>query len=741
MSSLDDLKNQLLGTFLDESTEAAEVLEAGLLKLEAGEGELVVDEVFRAAHSIKGGAGTFGFAEVGALAHDMETLLDQIRAGKRSPAPETVALLLEGVDALRGLLAARREGREVAADAQSDVRQRLRAMSASPAPPAPVAAMVAAAGPAHGWQIWFRPRAHLLESGNEPWRLVRELEGLGQVTVEADLGALPSLLEIAPSACYLAWRITLIGDAPRAAIDDVFSWVAEESDLTIEELRAPEDQRAPEELGAVEELRAPAVAAAAVASTPRSPPGSPSPSTGTSPESGGPAAPHPRPTPSPLPAAGAGQRDDHDATLTSLRVGIDKVDALMNMVGELVITQSMLGGLDDAGPFDDARLSRLREGLSQLARNSRALQESVMRLRSVPVSVVFNRFPRVVHDLSRQLGKHVELSISGQNTELDKTVLEKLGDPLVHLIRNSLDHGFEMPGERAAAGKPPCGRLSLSAFHRGGDLVVEVEDDGRGLDSDRILRKARERGIVAADVTPSPREIAELIFSPGFSTAEVVTDVSGRGVGMDVVRRNVRSLGGDIGVETVRGRGTKITLRVPLTLAIIDGQLVRVGEYAYVVPLLTIVESVQIAAGRLKSLAGGGLVYRVRDQLVPVADLIGILGGTASSEPLEGRLLVLVEADGRRVGLVVDELQGQQQVVIKSLETNCGRIEGLAGATILGDGSVAFILDMVGLVRLARQGSRAVRDGEGGGGAIDSDAHEGGRTARTARGASHAAAS
>ncbi len=725
MSSLHDLKSQLLGAFFEESAEAAELLEAGLLKLEAGFDAIVVDDVFRAAHSIKGGAGTFGFAEVGALAHDMETLLDQIRAGTRPTAPDTMALLLEGVDVLRDLLAARREGRAIVAEAQVGLRRRLEAMCASPVAPA--------AAPARGWRISFRPRPHLLESGNEPWRLVRELEALGEVTVEADLGALPSLLEIVPSSCYLAWRITVVGDAPRAAIEEVFSWVAEESDLGIQELHANADVRA-------SELGGPA-AAAADASTSPSPPAAPSPSTTTSPAKTGPTAPQPRPTLPPLPSAGAGHRDEHDVALASLRVGIDKIDALMNMVGELVITQSMLGGLDDAGPFDDARLARLREGLSQLARNSRALQESVMRLRSVPVSVVFNRFPRLVHDLSRHLGKRVELAINGQNTELDKTVLEKLGDPLVHLVRNSLDHGFEMPDERAAAGKPPCGRLSLSAFHRGGDIVVEVEDDGRGLDNDRILRKARERGIVPPDVTPSAQEIAELIFSPGFSTAEVVTDVSGRGVGMDVVRRNVRSLGGDIGVESVRGRGTKITLRLPLTLAIIDGQLVRVGEHAYVVPLLTIVESVQIAAGRLKSLAGGGLVYRVRDQLVPVVDLVGILGGTPSVEPLEGRLLVLVEADGRRVGLVVDELQGQQQVVIKSLETNCGRIEGLAGATILGDGSVAFILDMVGLVRLARQGTRAARDGEGGGGAIGSDAREGGWTARAARGASHADAS
>jgi len=732
MSSLNDLKSQLLGAFFEESAEAVESLEAGLLKLEAGFDAVVVDEVFRAAHSIKGGAGTFGFAEVGTLAHDMETLLDQIRAGTRPPAAELMALLLEGVDALRDALAARREGRALAADAQAALRQRLQAMSASPVMAASVASPATAPSGARGWQITFRPRPHLLESGNEPWRLVRELEGLGDVSVEADLDALPSLLEMVPSACYLAWRITLCTDAPRAAIEEVFSWVAEDAELTIEGLRANADVRASEE------VHGPAAAAAAAASTSPSPPISSSPPTTASPANGGPAAPQPRPTLPPLPPAGAGHRDEHDVALASLRVGIDKIDALMNMVGELVITQSMLGGLDDAGPFDDARLARLREGLSQLARNSRALQESVMRLRSVPVSVVFNRFPRLVHDLSRHLGKRVELAVNGQNTELDKTVLEKLGDPLVHLVRNSLDHGFEMPDERAAAGKPASGRLSLSAFHRGGDIVVEVEDDGRGLDNDRILRKARERGIVPHDVTPSPQEIAELIISPGFSTAEVVTDVSGRGVGMDVVRRNVRSLGGDIGVESVRGRGTKITLRLPLTLAIIDGQLVRVGEHSYVVPLLTIVESVQIAAGRLKSVAGGGVVYRVRDQLVPVVDLSTILGGTPSGEPLDGRLLVLVEADGRRVGLVVDELQGQQQVVIKSLETNCGRIEGLAGATILGDGSVAFILDMVGLVRLARQGTRAARDVGGSGDASGSDASGGGLTARAARGASHA---
>jgi len=381
----------------------------------------------------------------------------------------------------------------------------------------------------------------------------------------------------------------------------------------------------------------------------------------------------------------------------------------MNMVGELVITQSMLGELDDDGPIDERRLGRLRAGLSQLARNSRALQESVMRLRSMPVGVVFNRFPRLVHDLSRQLGKRVELQVTGQATELDKTILEKLGDPIVHLVRNSLDHGLETAEERRAAGKPEVGTLSLTAAHRGGDIVIEVRDDGRGLDLERILKKARQRGLVGAEQVLSEAETTNLIFAPGFSTAEEVTDLSGRGVGMDVVGRNVKALGGKIVVQSVRGQGTTVSLRLPLTLAIIDGQLVQVGDRPYVVPLLSIVESVQIDPVRVRRLVGQWDVYRLRDQLVPIVDLGRLLGVTTARAATAAGLLMIVESDGQHLGLLVDELEGQQQVVVKSLEANFGRVPGLAGATILGDGNVSFILDIPGLAKLAKQQGGAER--------------------------------
>jgi len=732
---VNDLRSQLLGTFLEESAENLERLEAGLLALEAGFDAAVVDEIFRAAHSLKGGAGTFGFAAITGLAHDMETLLDEVRAGILLPGPELMALLLEGLDALRVTLQGLRAGRPSEEEGHPALRQRLQRAGArsagaaarasaqgSPAtavvptaagaegdrPPPPEASTpTSAAGPAptlRGWEIGLRPRRHMLESGNEPWRLIRELEGLGAVSVEADLSELPPLAELVPTACYLSWRVRLEAAVPRAAVEEIFAWVADDAELALTEWHG-------------DALPAPAGCGPAPAVEPGPSPFPPREGAGTSERQ--------RAT-SPIltrddgraSAGGARSADGEPAqAMASLRVGIDKIDALMNMVGELVITQSILGALDDGGPLDEQKVTRIREGLSQLARNSRALQESVMSLRSVPVSAVFNRFPRLVHDLSRQLGKRVELVITGQTTELDKTVLEKLGDPLVHLIRNSLDHGLETPGERRAAGKPETGRLALGAVHRGADIFIEVEDDGRGLDAEKILRRARERGLVAPTATPSPAEVLELIFAPGFSTAEAVSDLSGRGVGMDVVRRNVKSLGGEIALESRPGQGTKVRLRLPLTLAIIDGQLVRAGEHAYVIPLLSIVESVQIEAGRVRTIAGSRRIYRLRDQLIPLVELAELLGVVATSmgspmaaptatrrsaadatRAVAGKILVIVETDGRRMGLVVDALEAQQQVVIKSLEANYGRVAGLAGATILGDGNVAFIIDIIDML-------------------------------------------
>jgi two-component system chemotaxis sensor kinase CheA len=377
----------------------------------------------------------------------------------------------------------------------------------------------------------------------------------------------------------------------------------------------------------------------------------------------------------------------------------------MNTVGELVITQSMLSQLGRSleGPASE----QFRLGLAELERNMRELQDSVMRVRMLPISFVFSRFPRMVRDLAQRLGKQIELVMTGEQTELDKTVLEKIGDPLVHLVRNSIDHGIEKPDVRVAKGKSANGHLRLDACHRGGNICVEVSDDGGGLDPARIIAKARSRGLIGPNETITDEQACELIFLPGFSTAETTTDVSGRGVGLDVVRRNVKELGGAIEVNNDPGRGARFVITLPLTLAIVDGQSIAVGKQSYIVPLISIIESLQIKQGSLNRIAGRGEVFVFRGDYVPVIRLHDLFGVEPRSRELDEGLIVIVEGDGRRVGLFVDDLLGQQQVVIKSLETNYGHIDGVSGATILGDGSVALILDLPGIIRRAGTGARA----------------------------------
>ncbi|HFE37019.1 MAG TPA: chemotaxis protein CheA, partial [Gammaproteobacteria bacterium] len=385
----------------------------------------------------------------------------------------------------------------------------------------------------------------------------------------------------------------------------------------------------------------------------------------------------------------------------SIRVGIDKVDALINMVGELVITQSMLSQLGE--DMDQSKIEKMQDGLGQLERNTRELQESVMRIRMLPISFAFQRFPRMVRDLSQKLGKEIELRLLGEQTELDKTVMEKIGDPLVHLVRNSIDHGIESPEEREAAGKPRMGVVELNAFHQGGNIVIEIDDDGKGIDKDVVLAKAIENGVVSENESLTDEQIYDLIFAPGFSTAKVVSDVSGRGVGMDVVKRNIRELGGNIEVKSTKGVGSKIIIRLPLTLAILDGQLIRVGKDTYIIPLVSIIESLQVRNEQVNGIAGQAELYKLRDEYVPIVRLHDVLNLKPDSEKLTDGLLVIVEGDGGQAGLFVDDLLGQQQVVIKSLETNFRPVEGVSGATILGDGTVALILDVAGLVKLSKQ--------------------------------------
>ncbi|MDE2049705.1 MAG: chemotaxis protein CheA [Gammaproteobacteria bacterium] len=692
---------QFHDAFFEESFEALDSMEAALLKLDIGSPEPeLINTIFRVAHSIKGGSATFGFSEIASFTHSLETLLDELRSGTM---PVTVALsdlLLKSVDVMRAMLRAVQAKQPIdsqrVSDLQFDLEVAIAKKSeqpqapAAPAPAAsaadePAAAGCAADGDGSGpkpprWRIHFHPYRELLARGNDPLRMLRELAALGELDIRVDAQMLPPLADVNPQDCYLAWSLELPGEVAEEAIRQVFEWAEGDCDLNIERLPGTGNF-------------APHVepASATLAPTPATP--SPTPATTSAAPSA--VATPPRSEAAPKPEASVSTLGDSG----SIRVSVEKIDELMNTVGELVITQAMLSQL--GSHFDGPDAEKLRGGLGQLERNMRELQESVMRVRMLPISFVFSRFPRMVRDLAQRLGKQIELKLTGEQTELDKTVLEKIGDPLVHLVRNCIDHGIESPQARIAAGKSAEGTVHLDACHRGGNIAVEVSDDGGGLDRERILAKARARGLVDPTDSLTDAEIYELIFLPGFSTADKTTDLSGRGVGMDVVRRNVKELGGKVEVKSEPGRGSRFTITLPLTLAIVDGQSVSVGTETYIVPLISIVESMQLKASGVTRLSGHSEVLSFRGDYLPIIRLHELFGVEPRSRALHEGLVVVAEGDGRRVGLFVDDLLGQQQVVIKSLEANYGHIEGVSGATILGDGSVALILDVPGLIRAA----------------------------------------
>jgi len=674
--------SQFHQTFFDESLEGLDAMESTLLKLDIGAADAeLVNTIFRAAHSIKGGSATFGFQEIAAFTHVAEELLDGVRSGKRSVTAEVVELLLRCVDALRGMLGCAKKG--VVSENQStnalldELRQQLSAVASNELPSDKRVDVPPASDEASDWAIAFRGKPGLLRSGNDPLRMFRELADLGDLDVCAHVDGVPALDVLDPEQCYIAWDLSLAGTVKRQQIDAVFDWADSDCELAIarQSSAMPGKSAIEYSMPVASAVDSTSIGSAAVA---------------IGQASGKPTMQRVENEPSAA-AAESG----------SIRVSIDKVDALINMVGELVITQSMLGQLGEH--FDLSRLEALRAGLNQLERNTRELQESVMRIRMLPISVVFQRFPRLVRDISRKLGKQVNLVLHGEQTELDKTVLEKIGDPLVHLVRNAVDHGLEMSDRRIAAGKNPTGTLRLDAFHQGGNITVEVSDDGAGLNRDAIARKAIERGLITSVDGLTDDQVAELIFQPGFSTAEATTDLSGRGVGMDVVRRNVNELGGTVGVQTKAGSGSVFTITLPLTLAIIDGLTAAVGGESYIVPLVSVVESLQIKREQITRLGAGREVFRFREEVLPIIPLHAAFGCQgAVSDPCDG-IVIVVEGDGTRAGLLVDALLGQQQAVIKSLETNYKRVPGLSGATILGDGSIALIVDVAGLVRLAHR--------------------------------------
>ncbi len=666
---------EILKIFFEESSECLNAMESGLLSLDAQADRETINTIFRAAHSIKGGAGTFGFMEISQFTHGVETLLDQMRNGARPVTADAVQILLQGVDVIREMLQSALAKQPIATAAGEQLTRELERIlgdhgHAPAAAPAPAAA--ASRNAAHeGWLIEFQPDPSLFKTCNDPLRMFSQLARLGDLKVTPHLEALPPFAELDPTLCRMGWTLALEGAIDKIQVEEIFDWVDANSAVDITPLKqdtaaaaaAPEPKIAPPALIAPP---------ASIAPPPTAPPAAP------------PAA----------AASAAAAKPAGDAA--SIRVGIEKVDALINLVGELVITQSMLSRfVDHCDPQD---LEALRRGLIHLSRNTRELQESVLKIRMLPISFSFNRFPRLVHELSRKLGKKVELQMNGEQTELDKTVLEKIADPLVHLARNSLDHGLETPAQRLAAGKSETGVLELNAYHEGGSIIIEVKDDGAGINKQRVLAKARERGLIDGETAMTDEQIFNLMFLPGFSTADVISDVSGRGVGMDVVKRNINEIGGHVQVSSTEGRGTTIRIRLPLTLAILDGQMLRVGKEIYVISLVSIIETVQPTREQINSIGGKVELLRHRGDYLPIIRLDDLFGIAPDSRDMTEGLLVVVEADGRRAAILVDELLAQQQVVIKSLDTNFKQVPGLAGATIHGDGTVALIIDVPGVI-------------------------------------------
>ena len=680
--------SQFHQVFFEESFEGLDIMETGLLDLQPDSAQADdINTIFRAAHSIKGGAGTFGFQMVSDFTHVAETLLDEYRAGSRPVAQDGIDLLLEAVDVLRSILSSLQADEEVDTSSADDLKARFEALlAASSEAPAQPAAQCAEPTPEavseHSdnghWQINFVPSKDLVQTGNEPYRIIRELKELGTLQVECDRQALPEFASLDPEALHLHWRIKLHANCEQQAIQEIFEWVIDDSEVEILWLAEQPAAAEPEQPALAEPAPESVPSVAAVAEVK-------------------PAATKAVPT--------AKAKASASAENQSIRVGIDKIDSLINLVGELVITQSMLGQIGHN--FSTDKLQRLQEGLMQLEQNTREMQESVMRIRMVPISFTFSRFPRLVRDTAKKLNKQIRLELQGENTELDKTVMEKIGDPLVHMIRNSMDHGIETPQARSELGKDPEGTLTLNAYHQGGNIVIEITDDGKGIDPEAIRKKAIQNGLISEDDQFSDQQLQEMIFHPGLSTAEQLSDLSGRGVGMDVVKRNIQELKGSVELDSTVGKGSTFRIKLPLTLSILDGQLVRLGQETFVLPLTSIIESIEVTPEQMSSVAGETDVIVLREEYVPVIRLYDVFNIEPDNKNIYEGLVVVVESGNQKIGLHVDDLLAQQQVVIKSLDTNYKRVEGLSGATILGDGTVALILDIAGLISIVGNGDQS----------------------------------
>jgi two-component system chemotaxis sensor kinase CheA len=742
--------SQFYQVFFEETAEHLANMENLLLALDVGDPDAEqLNAIFRAAHSIKGSSGTFGFTDLADVTHILENLLDRIRKGELRLREDMIDAFLDAGDVLKGLLAAHQGEGEADKEAAAAICQRLSqltedngAAAKEPAavPPAPTFAEA--------------PTAQVAETGLDLFFVLEGDESTVEASIENLMAELAEHGEVRiaarPASAGQPWHLQLSGEADAELLRGLLEFVARIDSIRVSPLgqatdealgdspdgaygffaETPAEEHAAEEAyGFFEPLpETPATSPAAggeeaygffeplpqgtatqaapiapaVAAAPQDesygffePLPEPVPA-----EKSAVAAPAATPAPKPAEAKRPAPAAAKPAADTSIRVGVDKVDQLINLIGELVITQAMLA--QSAAQIDPVEFERLHNGLIQLERNTRDLQEAVMSIRMMPMSVVFSRFPRVVRDVSQKLGKQVELKTSGESTELDKGLIERITDPLTHLIRNSLDHGIEPPEVRAEKGKPAVGTITLSAYHQSGNIVIEVGDDGAGLNRQKILSKAKERGLAVHDQM-TDQEVFALIFEAGFSTADQITDVSGRGVGMDVVKKNITAMGGRVEIDSMQGVGTRMTVRLPLTLAILDGMSVAVGGETYIIPLGYVIESLQAEAGMIKSVSGVERLIQVRDEYLPIVTLHEIFRVPGAVAAFDEGIMIILEADGVKAALFVDAMVGQHQVVIKSLESNYRKVAGVSGATIMGDGRVALILDVSMLVSMARQ--------------------------------------
>ena len=683
--------SQFHQVFFEEAGENLEHMEQLLLgiDIESADDEML-NSIFRCAHSVKGGAATFGFADVAQLTHQMETLLDKLRRHELEPSGAMVDVLLQSGDALKAQLALHQNRGEGSPVDTGELLVSFQAFLQGGAGAPPAAAASAAAPAPRGAAPAATPGGASAQADGK-----RELELMVGPLENSE--AADSLVELFGDVVGLGSIEPLDGGQPADGMRR-FKVVTTSSDSDLLDLftfHVAREQVQLLPLGPGYGFHAgspgapPALAGDAGFGFFDDAPGAPAAGAETPAAS----------VASPSKAQAKAPAAPAAAEASTLRVSVEKVDQLINLVGELVITQAMLA--QTSAQVDAALYRQMAAGLADLERNTRDLQESVMSIRMIPMSVVFNRFPRMLRDLAAKLDKKVDFVTQGESTELDKGLVEKITDPLTHLVRNSCDHGIESPAERRAKGKPETGTITLAASHQGGSIVIEVRDDGKGLSRDKLLTKARERGIDAPD-SMSDGEVWSLIFAPGFSTAEVVTDVSGRGVGMDVVKKNISALGGTVDIESSEGHGMSVKVRLPLTLAIMDGMSVGVGKECYILPLASVVESFQVQADTIKTIGGAGRVVQVREEYMPVVDLEDVFGVPRFDDAARSAIMVVVEAEGHRAALLVDELLGQQQVVVKNLESNYRRVSDVSGATIMGDGRVALILDVGSLARRAR---------------------------------------